>query len=326
MQPGLPGGPAGQDSSGLFKPYQLTKSPLIASGLDKLGKQWAAGANGIPGFDELKNAATQGAGILRNAFSREQQSFDLGPYAANQRAADAAASGLTEDYANTARGIGRDYANSDAEYARQMRDIITRANAGLGDFDTAANRVGDQQTSEMMRWIARGAMGSPAGVNSGQLQDIARGVADVRLPLEREKINQRYNILSGLESPAYRDIATRNASRYAGFDLPLEQNIYGQRVGDVMRSKQTESQLKQLEMSVAGMSRAAAESYLRSMALPQEIIQSVLQRHNQTLAGEIANLGGLSNLEDQAYWRGLEYTPGMNLSQSRYFSNSLPIG
>lgn len=263
--------------------------------------------------------------MLKNAYNREQQSFDLSGYSAGQRGADVRASALTGDFANTARDIGGRYAQSDAEYQRQLDDIVKRAYGGLADYDKAANAIGDEQTAQLMGNISRYKIGGGnLGLGSDELRKIARGVGDIRLPLERDKIAQRYNILTGVELPSDREVATRNAARLAGFELPMEQAIYGAQQGDVLRAKQTDQQLKQLEMSVAGMSRASAESYLRSLSLPAEIIQSVLSRHNQTLAGQIGNLSGIGSLEDQAYYRGLNYTPGASLSQPAYYTTVNP--
>ena len=308
----------------LYKARQVLKSPGVAAGAKGLMDRFNAGTGDIPGFDDFLKQQTGAMKDITDAYGRQKQSFDLSGYSAGQRAADAAASGLTGDYANTSRAIGEKYAGSDAEYAQQLRDIIARANAGLADYDKAANAIGDEQTQQLLGQISRYKIGGGnLGVGSDELRKIARGVGDIRLPLEREKIAKRYDLLTGLELPADREIATRNAARYTGFDLPVEQQIYGAKQGDILRSKQTESQLKNLEMSVAGMSSAAAEQYLKSLSLPVELIQQILQRHNQTLAGKIGNLSGLGSLEDQAYYRGLEYTPGASLTSPQYYSPNL---
>jgi len=321
---GFTSGTGNSGAASLYKPLQILKSPGVAAGVKSLMDQFNAGTGDIPGFDDFLKKQAGATQDLTDAYGRQKQSFDLSGYSAGQRAADAAASGLTGDYANTSRAIGEKYAGSDAEYAQQLKDIIARAQAGLGDYDKAANAIGDAQTGSMIGQLSRYKMGGGnLGLGSDELRKIARGVADVRLPLEREKINKRYDLLTGLELPADREIATRNAARYAGFDLPVEQQIYGAKQGDVLRSKQTESQLKNLEMSVAGMSSAAAEQYLKSLSLPVELIQQILQRHNQTLAGKIGNLSGLGSLEDQAYYRGLEYTPGASLTSPQYYSPNL---
>lgn len=315
----------GNGAESLYNPIQVLKSPTVAAGVKSLADKFAAGTGDIPGFDELMAGLKGAGGTLKNAFDREQRSFDLSGFAAGQRGADANASALTGNFASTARDIGSRYTQSDEDYARKLDDIVKRAYGGLEDYDKAANAIGDEQTKQLMGNIARYKIGGGnLGLGSDELRKIARGVGDIRLPLEREKIAQRYNILTGVELPSDREVATRNAARLAGFELPMEQSLYGAQQGDILRAKGTEQQLKQLEMSVAGMSRASAESYLRSLALPAEVIQSVLSRHNQTLAGQISNLSGIGALEDQAYYRGLNYTPGASLSQPAYYTTVNP--
>lgn len=324
----LPG--AGRTSTGSspsiasrYEALQIPKSQMLINGANSLAGKFNAGTGDIPGFDDLLASMKGASGDITQAYNNQKKSFDLTDFAAGQRGADARAAGLTDTFSTNARAIGDRYAASDAKYAGQVGDIIKRGYDLLPSYDAAANAIGDEQVGKLLGDVNRYKIaGGNLGLGGDELRKIARGVGDIRLPLEREKIGQRYNLLQNLELPGDREIASRNAARYSGFDMPLEQQLYGAKQGDVLRGKATDAQLKQLEMSVANMSVDAAANYLKSLSIPANVIQEILQRHNATLGGQISNLGALGNVEDSGYYRGLNYLPGANVSQPGYYPSN----
>lgn len=316
--------PTGGTAS-LYQPLQITKSAALASGANDLMAAFKSGADSIPGYSDLLNQAKTISGNFKNAYNRTNQALDLTGYAAGQRGADAGAAAMTRGYGAQANDILSRYAGNDERYAGELRDITGRAYGMLPEFDTAARNIGDEQIARMLGQVSRYKIaGGNLGVGGDELRKIARGVANVELPLEQQRIQRMYDVLTGVELPSQREIANREATRLTNVELPTQRDLYGLNQNDILRSKQTEQHLKQLEMTTAGMSMQAARDYLQSLALPVELIQQILQRKNQTLAGQIANLSGIGNIEDQAYYRGLEYTPGANLTHPVQYNMTLP--
>lgn len=295
-------------SANLYEPLQITKSPSLAAGAERLFGE----LNQPPqGFEDLLREAKEAAAELRAAYQREQGAYNIEPFASNLRRLDDRLEALTGDYAGTARDIGGRYAASDADYAGDVSRVTGRAYGLLPEYNRAAENIAQNQERELQGRVSRYKIGGGnLGLGSDELRKISRGVADVRLPLERERIQREYDVLTGVDLPGQREIATREASRLSQFELPMERDIYSQFYATDLQRKNTENQIKQLEIATAGMSRQAAEGYLRSLALPSELINSILMRREQVTGSRIANLGALGGVEDAAYYRGLEYLPG----------------
>lgn len=310
------GGNTPQDQ---FSAVEVLKSPMLAKGTQDLFKSFEQGSK-LLDFNSLLNEARQAQGTLRSAAANEQNALNIDDFAARQRALDAQASGATTGYAGTARNLADEYRASDAALADRLNNITGEARGLLPRYNEAAENIAANQlgalTSAVDKYKIGSGMGS-WGVGSDELRKIAKGVADIRLPLELGKIQREYDILSGYERPAAQEIATRAAQRISQFESPMERDIYSRVYGDIMNSKNTETMIKQLQIQTAGMSRQAAEAYLRSLALPAQLIAQVLSSQTGTLAG-------LGALENEAYYRGLQYNPGVNLSQPQGYSMLTP--
>lgn len=296
---------------------QVVKNPTLAAGTADLFKSFKEGADALD-FNSLLNEARSASGTLKTAYQNEQGATNVDDYAAKQRALDAQAAAQTGQYADTARGIGAEYKASDEDYARKLAGITQKAYDTLPEYDAAIDAIGNKQIGSIQSRIDRNKIaGGNMGLSSGELRATARGVADVSLPLAREKIQRRYDILSGFERPAATEVATRAAQRLSNFESPQERDIYMRTYQDVQQQKQTEQQVQSLRQAVAGMNRQSAEAYLRSLALPAQLIQSVL-------SAQTSQLGQIGALDDQAYYRGLEYLPGVQPSQPTGYSVSNP--
>lgn len=307
--------PASQNKYGAT---EVLKSPAVAQMATDLEKSWKESSEALNLTNMLNELKGATAG-LKTAYADQNKALDIGGYAATQRALDAEAAAKTGEYSQTARGIGDQYRENDANYETKLNDIVGKAYDILPQYDAAARAIGDEQLGQMMGSVNRRRFttGGNLGVSSGELKGIARGVANVELPLAQQKIQRQYDVLTGLEKPAAGELANRATARLAQFDLPMERDIYQQVYQDTMQKKQTEQQIQQLAMTVSGMEVQAAESYLRSLALPAELIASVMRN-------KLSTAGGIGQLEDSAYYRGLEYLPGVNPTQPQYFSNALP--
>lgn len=313
-----PNPPPNQEVPG-YQAVQVTKSPALAAGTQDLMKSFKEGADLID-FGKLLDEARAAQGNVKTAYQNQTAALDPTAFANTMRGLDTKAAAQTGAYADTARSLARDYTGADTALASNLGDITKRAYDILPQYDQAASAIGDNQIQQMLGEVAKNKIasgGGDLGVSTNELRQIARGVANVELPLAQQKIQRQYDVLTGVERPAAQEIASRAENRIAQFQTPLEQNIYSRTYNDVMQQKQTEVQIQQLKQVTAGMNVQAAESYLRSLALPQELIAQVLGRQASTL-------GQIGNLENEAYYRGLQYTPGAQLSQPVGFSSANP--
>jgi hypothetical protein len=312
---GMTAGGKPNDVRDLYESIEIPKDAAMVDAYQKLMAQFGKQSESN---DALRRELGPSIEQLKAAFQKENEALDISGYAKGQRDLDDRLASGVGDYEARARDIIGRYTQSDADYAKQLEDITQRAYGILPEYDRAASAIGDYQIGQQEKQLSKYKIGGGnLGIGSGDLQSIARGVADVRLPLEQARIQRQYDVLTGVELPSQREVATRSASRMAGFEYPVERDIFAQGQGANERRKLTEAQIKQLEMAAAASGRESAMQY------PQ-LIQQLIARDNANLGGQIANLSGAGSIGDQAYYRGLHYTPGADLSQPQYVSNAMP--
>lgn len=299
--PAAPPLPPDPNDPNRYKAMETIKSPEVAAQTNVLMDSFKQGAEAMTkGWTDFFNEAKAAQAVNKEAFTREQQNFNVQPLANDLRANNA-------DFANTSREIGSRYASSDADYESAQRMLTERANAVLPEYDNAARAIADRQFSAAAGQVSRykAGSGTPRSLGSSEIAMLNRAASDVYLPLHREQIARRMGLITDLEMPLEREYAGRDTARLA--------DEYGREQYLSERNADTEKQIKQLEVAVAGMSRQQAESYLRSLGLPMQIAQEILSRH-------IANLGGLGQLEESSRYRGLQDTQGMPLTPAVNYS------
>lgn len=285
-----------------YQPLEVIKSPAVAAGANVLMDSFKQGAEATTkGWTDFFNEAKAAQAMNREAFQREQQAFNVAPFANDLRANN-------EAFATQSREIGGRYRDVDAEYEAAQRALTEKAyqtnNAEVEAAKVAvANRIASGALGNVSRYKA--GSGTPTSLGSSEIAMTNRAIADSYLPYELDRVNRKMGLITNLEMPLEREYATRDAATL-GNEYQSERYLSE-------RNADTEKQIKQLELSVAGMSRAQAESYIRSLGLPMQIQQEILARH-------IANLGGIGQLEEQSRYRGLQDTQGVNLTPTVGYS------
>lgn len=217
-----------------------------------------------------------------------------------------------QDYAGSLDRSAQDLAALNARTATAETGAVTEAKDLLPSYDAAANAIADRQMQGVYQNLSRYKMGTgtPTSAGSDESRILAQAASDVALPLEREKINRRYDIISGLELPVTRDIASRETSRIAQFD-PLV-------AGQIFNSGQaTVKDIENLRQQVRNMSYEDAVRFMQAAQIPVAIQQQILQ-------GQISNLGQISGIESQANYQGLQDVLGANLTPAQYYSQANP--
>lgn len=285
-----------------YQPLEVIKSPAVAGATNVLMDSFKQGAEATQkGWTDFFKEAQAAQGMNKAAFEREQQSFNVQPLADDLRQTNA-------DFAGRSRDIGARYVADDAEYEASQRALMDKAYlTNNNEIDAAklavANRLSAAAQGQVSRYKA--GSGTPTSLGSSELRMSQRAISDSYLPYELDRVNRKMGLITNYEMPLEREYAARDAATL-GNEYQSERYLSE-------RNADTEKQIKQLELSVAGMSRAQAESYVRSLGLPMQIQQEILARH-------IANLGGIAQLEDQSRYRGLQDTQGMNLSPTVGYS------
>lgn len=292
------------DPNQRYKPVEIPKAPDISAATKDLVQQFKDTAEqSLKGFDDHLKEFTSGVTDAQKATKAAIDSASgTAQTLANQQA----------DYAKALSSSAADYRNLNTDTAGKEAAIVAEAKGLLPQYDAAGQAIADRQMQEVAKNLSRYkvASGTPMSAGSDESRILAQAAADVMLPLKQAQINQRYNIISGLEMPTTQDIANRETSRISQFDPMVAGQIYN-------TGTATTNQIQALKEHVAGMSFENAERTLRDMGLPSQIINTIL-------GGNISTLSGLAQLEDQSNYRGLQDLLGANVSQPQYYDLSNP--
>ncbi len=287
---------------------------------------------GIPHFDDLKKTFTAGTGDVNNWYNRYQAGNDISGFAATQRAADAKASELTGQYADTARGILGEAKGITDRYRTEGLGALDKVTANAEDFynkDIPAS-IADAQ-KRAVSYTSRYGMGRGGGVGSDIGIISGRAATQAALPFQ---LQGRQFIGNALEryQPFYGDVASRDYNRVAGLNLPTEGAIYGAQVGDVMRGKATEQQIQSLDMLVKERGLNAAVENLKRQGLPDALVNDLVAQWQRLKSGNLQLAGQAAGLEQQyGAERGYYDRYGAPVAQPQYpglprpnFPNTLP--
>lgn len=286
-----------------YRPVDIVRSPDVSEAQQNLMEQFRSNANSsLRDFGQHLNDFRADTSAAREASST----------ARNIAPTEAALTTAQQTYGGDLTAANEAYRQALADAAARERGIVTQAQDLLPSYDAAANAIAQQQLQTALGQYNRykAGSGTPTSFGTSDLRTLGRMAQDVLLPFEREKINQRYNILTGMAMPTEERIAGRNIG-YAGSFQP---SIAGSRYGSATTLATT---IQNLRQQVANMSYADAVNYLRAAGIPAEM-------QNAILAGQTGTLGSLAQLEEASRYRGLEDVLGAQVSQPVYYNMALP--
>lgn len=282
------------DPNQRYQAVNITKSPDIASAQSDLMKEFNQNAsNTLKGFTDYLSSFQSD---IANARKATAAATDISPTVS-------ALTKATGQYGSDLSASNAAYQKALADAAANTRGVVTQANATLPMYDTALNNIEGAQLAALQHNVGRYKLGTgtPTSLGTDEMRILSRGAAEAALPIELQKVQQRYNILGQMALPVEQQIGGQNIS-YAGSFLP---SVAGARYGAETALPTT---IQNLKNQVANMSTSQAIQFLTAQGIPANVIQ-------QVLSGQIGNVAGLSNLEDMANYRGLQDVLGTYLSQ-----------
>lgn len=307
------------DTTSRYQPVNIVKSPEIAGATDKLIGAYGDNLNlEKNNFTDFLDAARTAKDAATSSFQSDIKAYnptdfsntlnDLNSrYAAAGGVTNANFSGTSDDLNNQYSGILSDLAGKENAGVQKAYDLLPQ-------YDTAGDRIGDAQTSALIQQLSRYKLGSgtPMSLGSDEQQRLIEGVANVRLPLEQQKIQRQYDTLTGLEIPIEQQQAQRGISQLTGFTYPNVQSRYGNDMNllntNYSHAYDAATQIQNLKVQTAGLGIQDAVKYMQAIGVP-----AVLQQ--QVLGGDISNLSGLSSLYGGSRYQGLQDENGVYVSQ-----------
>lgn len=316
----------GTSASDLLKPYAITKNPALAGLVGDLYGEFGKGGSNIPGFDDYLKQHTQDVSGVNRAFDDQSKAFDLTDYFATQRGADAAATGLTNRYADTSRGMvgaadastSRYTSRGEVDLAAVLANASDTSNYDKSIQDALAQVGGNMNRSRIASIGAGGSGGDSSGLARYGMREAVRQTLPYRLQQQREVTDVLSRYL-----PFHGDVASREQNDIR-LGLGNEGNIYGAQQGDILRGKGTEQSLQNLKLQVAGMNVDAAIRKLAANGTGIQQMVAVLGLPASLLTEKLRAAGLLGALDDSATWRGVDYPPGANVTDPQGASPNLP--
>lgn len=314
-----PGGSGGIATQ--LKPYEIVKNQRLNTLVGGLYGDVAKGGADIPGFEDYLKQFSASTGGINAAFDSQAKSFDLEPFFKTQRDADAAASGLTDRYAGTTRGLVDAAGASTARYGATGEADLNRVLANASDTTNFDRSIADA-LALVGGNMNRNQIGTGTGASSGNARYGAGAAVRATLPLRLQQQRDVTDVL-GRYLPFHGDVASREDANIR-LGLGNEGNIYGQQQGDVLRGKATEANIQDLKIKVAGLGVDAAIRKLLTAGQSVAQMQAVLGLPAALITQKLQAAGLLGALDESANWRGVEYPPGANVADPAYFNNTLP--
>jgi len=287
------------DPNQRYRAVDITKQPDIASAESDLMTTFKKGAqDSMKGFDDwLKTFQTSLSGAFKKSQAADDPSQTIATLQGNQARYNAALDASQKSYAD----LNANTAAKEQGIVQEARDLIPM-------YDQAAQDAANQSLGVLQRNVSRYKMGSgtPMSLGSAEEQQLLKGAADILVPMEQAKIGQRYNVLNQYAMPATLDVANREQARIGQFDPQIAQQEF--QSGNV-----TANTIQGLLTATAQMSRQDAIAFMQAIGVPAQVQQ-------QILTGQIGQLGGLSQLENQSRYSGLQDVLGVNPTPSQYSS------
>lgn len=290
------------DPAQRYKPVDILKSPDVAAAQQDLMKTFRDTAStSLKGFSDYLNSFQSD---LANARKATAAATDIGPTVT-------ALTGAAGKYGSDLAASNEAYRKALADSAARQRGVIGQEQAALPLYNTALDNIKAAQLAALQHQVGRYKLGTgtPTSLGTDEMRILARGAAEAALPIEMAKINKQYDIY-GQALPVEAGIGGANIS-YAGTFLPT---IAGAEYGAGTNLATT---IQGLKNQVANMSTSQAIAFMQAQGIPPQIMQ-------QVLSGQITELGGLSALEDQSRYRGLQDVLGTYLSQPVGYNAAMP--
>lgn len=277
-----------------FTVTQTQKQPGIANATGNLlGQQQQQATQTANMFQSFLNEARDVNAASKTQLAKDQASFDTSKL-------ETQLPQINRSYETNQTAITGDMAARNKSYADETAATLARLNAENSRYEAAARGVADKAIANATARtnLYQLTSGTPTSGSGNLTNRYIRAAADIETPLQRELSARRYSQITDIERPYQRELYGQDQS-LLGRQSALETD-YASRQADTARY------LSDLKMRVAGMSRAQAQDYLRNLGLPLEISQRLI-------AGDIANLSGIQNLDERANF----YTTNTLFDESR---------
>ncbi len=287
--------PAGQPPSlPQFDVTKTVKQPGIANATDSLlAQQQQQAAQTASAFQSFLNEARDVNAANKAQLAKDQAAFDTSRVEAQLPQVDAR-------YQTNQNNITTDIEKRNADFATETADTLNRLRAENDRYAAAARGVADKAiaNANVRTNLYQLTSGTPTSGSGALTNRYIRNVNDIEAPLQRELSLRNYDLIANTERGYDRELYGQDQA-LLGRRSSLEADF-------AARTTDTAKYLNNLRMQVAGMSRAQADSYLRSLGLPFDISQRII-------SGDIANLSGIQQLDDRANY----YTVNTPFDDSR---------
>jgi len=291
-----------------YKAVSIPKQPDVSAETSDLLTTFKKQADAsLQDFSSYLNDFKKNLGTAQTAAAAASSPATVGKEAADMQAQQ-------RQYAQSLDASQKALADLNAQTAAQEQGAVAQAQGLLPSYDAAAQAIADRQMQAVVGNLSRYKMGTgtPTSAGSDESRILANAASDVYLPLERDKINKQYDIISNLQLPVTRDIAGRETSRIAQFD-PM---VAGQKFQSGIA---TDKDVQALRDQVRNMTYEDAVRFMQAAQIPVSIQQAIL-------SGNIGQLGQLSQLETASNYQGLQDLLGANITPATYYNQQFPGG
>lgn len=298
----IPPAPTG-DVSKDYQAVNISKNPALSGEVDTMLKSFKDAADSaLQDFSKYKTQFNSDIGTARQAAA---QAADITP----------TVNALTQanhGYVDNLNQSQRQYQQALQNTAQAQRGVVGQELSNLGKYDTAVNNVRDQELAALGPQMARYklASGTPTSGGSAEMSILANQTAKISAPMELQKIQENQRILANQALPVEQNIGSQ-AVQYAGSYLP---QVAGAQYGAQTNLANTVQTLKQ---QVANMDQSNAVSFMQAMGVPAAV-------QAQVMGTQMNQLGQIASLYPAAYYQGLNYLPGAQVTPTVGYSNSLP--
>ncbi len=307
------------NSPSSYTSLTIPKSPAIAGAtsglLGQFGNNLSLQNNNFSDFLSAANNATNAATTgfnndINNAYNLQPLGNTLNTLNTNY-AGNAGA--LNNSFNNEANTLNTDYSNTVSNLGNQENAAVSQAYGMLPAYNQAEQNIGTLEGNNLNSMISKyaAASGTPTGLGSNEEQTLAKGLADINVPLQEAQIGQNYNILENLQVPLEQQQAQAQIGQLQNFSMPLAQTQYNQGMNTLNteygQQYGTASQLQNLAIQIAGKPISEAVQYMQAMGVPAQVQQAIL-------SGNVSNLAGLSGLWQGANYQGLQNNLGNNVA------------
>lgn len=233
----------------------------LSDTLNSLNAGYAATGNALNNqyTNTLANTAANQNNIVNQATALLPQQYQ-------------ALQGINNQFANTASGLDANYSNVLGNTNATENNILQQEQNLLPSYDQAANNIGDAQTAALQQDVSRYKLGTgtPASLGGGEEQLLTNGVANIRLPLAEQEINQRYNLLENQNLPVAQQQQAAALGQIQNFELPVAQQEQSQNYGTQAGLNQAQQNILQnIALPLATQQGQAQVQQLTNFTAPQ---------------------------------------------------------